>query len=211
MVNTNICLRLSIGKPGIFPHLMNTRAAVFLDRDGTLNEDRGYVTAVEDFVLLPGVCEGIARLNQEGFLVIVITNQSALARGLMTEEDLSRLHEHFADLLRRAGAHVDAWYFCPHHPEAGCECRKPRPGMIQEAVRDFGLDVSRCFFVGDKESDLEAAQSAEVAGVLVKTSPYAEQALAAHHGGKFPIAHIAESFPQAIRWMIQAAIQRKSG
>ena len=182
---------------------MKVQPAVFLDRDGTLNEDRGYVTTLDEFVLLPGVCEGIARLNECGFLVIVVTNQSAIARGFMTEKDLLRIHEHFAEQLHEAGAHVNGWYVCPHHPDDGCACRKPRPGMIHQAVKDFDLDVSRCFFVGDKVSDLQAAQASGVEGILVTTSPYAKQAKLAHQEGVLPIAYIADSFSQAIEWMIQ--------
>lgn len=189
---------------------MNDRSTVFLDRDGTLNEDRGYVTAIEDFVLFPGVCEDIARLNHLDILVIVVTNQSAIGRGLMTERDLSRIHEHFSERLRRVGAHVDAWYVCPHHPDEGCHCRKPKPGMIQQAVKDFGLDVSRGFLVGDKHSDLAAAQSEGVTGVLVKTSPYAQQALAAYQQGTLSIDYVADTFSQAIAWIVDTAAQHNS-
>lgn len=189
---------------------MKPRPAVFLDRDGTVNEDRGYVTSVSEFVLFPGVCEGIARLNQLHLPVIIVTNQSAIARGLMTEQDLSRIHHAFAQNLQRVGAHVDAFYFCPHHPEAGCECRKPKPGMIHQAVKDFDLDVSRCFLIGDKPSDLEAAQAGGVKGVLVKTSPYASEALAAKQNDWLAIAYVADSFSQAIDWLVKHMSQEAS-
>ena len=182
---------------------MKTQSAVFLDRDGTLNEDRGYVTSVRQFVLFPGVCEAIARLNQLQLPVIVVTNQSAIARGLMTEEDLTEIHQAFTQSLRQAGAHVDRFYFCPHHPQAGCECRKPKPGMIHQAVREFGLDVSRCCLIGDKQSDLEAAQAAGVKGVLVRTSPYAHEAVGAYKADRLPIAFVADSFSSAIDWVIE--------
>lgn len=187
--------------PGVALHFMNARRAVFFDRDGTLNEDRGYVTARQNFVVFPGVCEGIARLNALDLLVIVVTNQSAIARGFMTEQELFRLHEYFTETLRGVGAHVDGWYWCPHHPEDGCDCRKPKPGMIWQAVKDFGLDVSRCFFVGDKVSDLEAAKAAGVPGVLVKSSPYAQEALDAYQAGRLAIAHIAETCSEAMGWI----------
>lgn len=161
------------------------------------------MTSVRDFVLLPGVGEGIARLNQLQLPVIVVTNQSAIARGLMTEQDLSMIHQAFARSLQGAGAHVDAFYFCPHHPQAGCDCRKPKPGMIHQAVKDFGLDISRCFLIGDKQSDLEAAQAGGVKGVLVKTSPYANEALAADQDKHLAIAYVAGSFSQAIDWLVK--------
>jgi histidinol-phosphate phosphatase family protein len=182
---------------------MPSRAAVFLDRDGTVNEDRGYVTALDQFVLLPGVDEAIARLNQFGFLVIVVTNQSAIGRGLMTEGDLDLLHHHLDRRLNIVGAHVDAYYHCPHHPQDGCECRKPKPGMIRQALQEFSLEPGRCVFLGDKQSDLEAANAGGVAGVLVKTSPYADQALAAFHAGLLPITFVADSFAQAVDWILQ--------
>lgn len=186
---------------------MNSRNAVFLDRDGTLNEDRGYVVSLDQFVLFPGVCEAVARLNQSGFRVIVLTNQSAIGRGLMTEEDLNRIHIYLNKQLATVGGHVDAFYHCPHHPQDACECRKPKPGLIHKAITDFSLNAASCYFLGDKRSDLEAAQAGGIMGVLVNTSPYAGQALQAISAGELPVSHVADSFSEAVDWIVRTSSQ----
>ena len=175
--------------------------AVLVDRDGTLNHDCGYVTSSEQLVLFPGVPEAISRLNRLGALVIMITNQSAIGRGLMTVETLREIHEAFADLLRPSGARIDGIFFCPHHPQDRCDCRKPNVGLIQRAAEKFSLNLTRCFLVGDKKSDLEAAQNIGVAGVLVMTSSYSEEALQAKNLGQLSIAHVAESFVDSVSWI----------
>ena len=177
--------------------------AVLVDRDGTLNQDLGYVTSPDQLVLFPGVPEAIFRLNQLGALVIMITNQSAIGRGMMTVDTLQRIHEAFADLLHPCGARIDGIFFCPHHPQDGCHCRKPAVGLIQQAEKQFSLDLTRCFFVGDKRSDLEAAQKIGVPGVLVMTSSYSEQALKARDLGQLSIAHVAATFVESVSWIEQ--------
>lgn len=181
--------------------------AVLVDRDGTLNHDSGYVTSPDQLVVFPGVPEAIFRLNQLGVLVIMITNQSAIGRGMMTVEDLQRIHEAFAILLQPCGARIDGIFFCPHHPQDGCHCRKPNVGLIQQAAEQFSLDLARCFLVGDKKSDLEAAQNIGVAGVLVMTSSYSAHALKAHDLGQLSIAHVAETFVESVSWIEQEMTQ----
>ncbi len=141
--------------------------AVFLDRDGLICRDVHYLRRPEDFELLPGAAEGIRRLNGLGVRVIVATNQSGIARGYFTEEDLRRIHERMERELGERGARVDAIYYCPHHPDEGCSCRKPRTGMLERAARDFGLDLRRCFIVGDRKLDLEAGKNAGCTKILV--------------------------------------------
>ena len=175
--------------------------AVFLDRDGTLNEDRGYVTSPEQLVIFSGVPEALARLNQLGVKLILVTNQSAIGRGLMTTQDLQHIHQKLADLLRAHGGRIDEVYVCPHHPDEGCACRKPHVAMIKQAAERFSLDLSQCFFVGDKCSDLEAAHKAGVSGVLVLSSNYSETAVRARDNGQFPIAHVAQTFVHAVDWI----------
>ena len=175
--------------------------AVLVDRDGTLNEDSGYVTSPEQLVLFPGVPEAIARLNQLGALVILITNQSAIGRGFMTVETLDEIHEALASLLRPCGARIDGIFFCPHHPQDGCDCRKPNVGLIQQAAEHFSLDLKRCFLVGDKRSDLEAAKKSGVPGVLVMSSSYSEDALKARDNGELFIAHVSDSFVESVTWI----------
>jgi histidinol-phosphate phosphatase family protein len=175
--------------------------AVFVDRDGTLNQDDGYVTSPEQLVLFPGVPEAIARLNQLGVMVIMVTNQSAIGRGMMTMGDLENIHARLAALLRPFGAGIDAIFSCPHHPRDGCGCRKPNTGLIEQAVDRFSLDLSQCYLVGDKRSDLEAAQKIAVPGVLVMTSPYSAGAVQARDEGQLAIEYVAETFAQAVVWI----------
>jgi histidinol-phosphate phosphatase family protein len=184
--------------------------AVFVDRDGTLNHDNGYVTSPEQLVVFPGVAKAIARLNHYGVKVILVTNQSAVGRGLMTSQVLSDIHERLAALIKPYGAALDAIFTCPHHPQEGCGCRKPKAGLIYQAVDRFSLDLASCFLVGDKRSDMEAAHKVGIPGVLVMTSPYSEQTLQARDEGQVPIAHVAETFVQAVEWIEERIVKRGS-
>lgn len=158
------------------------RPALFLDRDGVLNEDRGYVYRWEDFHWIPGACETVAAFNKAGWLVIVVTNQSGVGRGYYTEEAMHALHARMAEDLADAGAHIDAFYHAPQHPEAPLETyrhpdppdRKPNPGMILRALQDWPIDREASLMIGDKPSDLEAALRAGVRGVLFKGGNLAE-------------------------------------
>ena len=150
------------------------RPALFLDRDGVLNEDRGYVSRWEDFAWIPGAREAVAAFNAAGWLVIVVTNQSGVGRGYYSEADMHALHARMSDELAAVGGRVDAFYFAPHHPQAPLEAyrhpdppdRKPNPGMILRALADFPIDRARSVLVGDKTSDMEAAARAGVRGLL---------------------------------------------
>jgi D-glycero-D-manno-heptose 1,7-bisphosphate phosphatase len=149
------------------------KPCAFLDRDGIINCDRGHLCDTEQFEFTPGMPEAIKLLNDAGWLVIVITNQAGIGRGKYTEEQFEAFSEWIDDRLAEGGAHVDAVYHCPHHPTAGlgeyrreCECRKPAPGMVKRAISDWEPDVARSFLLGDKDSDVEAAVSAGVRGVL---------------------------------------------
>ncbi|MFZ5812747.1 MAG: D-glycero-beta-D-manno-heptose 1,7-bisphosphate 7-phosphatase [Thermodesulfobacteriota bacterium] len=154
-----------------------TRRAVFLDRDGVLNEDRNYLWKPEDFVLLPGAVEALSRLQAAGFLLVVVTNQSGIARGFYTEQDYQNLTAYMRGLLEGYGIRLAGVYHCPHHPMHGkgpyrvsCGCRKPQPGLILRAGEELGIDVRRSFLVGDKQSDMEAGRTAGVGRcILVKT------------------------------------------
>ena len=143
--------------------------AVFLDRDGTINIDKGYVYKPEDFEFMPGAPEGIKLLNDIGFKVIVISNQSGIARKLYTSEDVHRLHKHIDNELGIFGAKIDAYYFCPHHPDFDivCECRKPNIGLIKQAVIDYNIDINESWMVGDKASDIECANNAGLKSVQI--------------------------------------------
>lgn len=149
---------------------------VFLDRDGTINREIGYLYKIEDFEFLPGVPEAIRLLNENGYQVVVVTNQAGIARGYYRENDVVLLHDYINGELQKAGARIDAFYFCPHHPTAGqgpyrtdCDCRKPKPGMILKAGNDLGIDPARSFMIGDKNDDLLAGRLAGCSPILVKT------------------------------------------
>ena len=152
------------------------RPAVFLDRDGTINEQMGYINHISRFHLLPRAAEGIRLLNEAGIPVVVVTNQSGLARGYFPPELLDEVHGLMARELADAGAHVDGIYICPHYPEAKlpqyrvqCECRKPKAGLFTQAAADLGLDLERSYVVGDRWSDLKAAARCRATGILVLT------------------------------------------
>ncbi|THD74493.1 MAG: HAD family hydrolase [Phenylobacterium sp.] len=152
------------------------RPALFLDRDGVLNEDRGFVSRWEDFAWIEGAREAVAAFNAAGWLVIVVTNQSGVGRGYYSEADMHALHERMVRDLAAAHAHIDAFYFAPHHPEAPVESyrhpdppdRKPNPGMILRALADWPIDRERSVLVGDKPSDIEAAARAGIRGLRFK-------------------------------------------
>jgi histidinol-phosphate phosphatase family protein len=137
--------------------------AVFLDRDGVINRkapEGQYVTQWEDFHILPGVVEGIALLNRAGFCVIVVTNQRCVAKGLMSIAELERMHQRMSDLLARSGAAIDGIYCCPHEMEPPCNCRKPAPGMLLDAAREHGIELSASWIIGDSDIDIEAGRNA---------------------------------------------------
>ncbi len=145
------------------------RPAVFLDRDGTINEDVGYLSALSHLTLYPWAIDAVRLLNRAGYVVAIVTNQGGIGRKMIAPEFVPVLHDEIARRLAAGGAHVDGWYSCPHHPEAlieelrtPCECRKPNPGMILRAAQDYDLDLSDCILVGDRESDMKAAQTAGV-------------------------------------------------
>lgn len=156
---------------------MNTpKPAVFLDRDGVLIQDSHYVGSPDRVRLVPGSAEAVAALNRAGWPVVVVTNQAGVARGLYTPEAVDAVHDHIAELLRGYGAAIDAFHFCPHHPEGEvpaftgrCDCRKPQPGMLLRAAADLGLDLSASWMVGDRETDLAAGAAAGCRTVLVRT------------------------------------------
>ncbi len=151
------------------------KRAVFIDRDGTINVEKDYLYRSEEFEFIPGVPEAIRMLNRAGWLVIVVSNQSGVARGYYTEEDVHLLHRHIAVLLAEADARVDAWQYCPHHPSGRgsyalpCRCRKPLPGMLLEAAGRFDIDLEQSVMIGDKLVDVQAGKAAGCRSILVRT------------------------------------------
>jgi len=161
------------------------REAVFLDRDGTLIREVNYLCRVEQIEILPGVAEALRRLRSAGFSLVMITNQSAVARGYLSENSLREIHQVIEARLANEGASLDAIYYCPHHPTAGigalcidCECRKPKTGMIDRAVAEWGLDPTLSVVVGDQLSDMELASAVGARGILLdSTGKFSNRAL----------------------------------
>jgi D-glycero-D-manno-heptose 1,7-bisphosphate phosphatase len=152
------------------------RRAVFIDRDGTISEEVGYVNHVTRYRVFPFAAEAVRALHAAGWLAVLVTNQAGVARGYFREEMIAQVHSLLADELRRGGARLDAVYYCPHHPTVGeppyrqdCDCRKPRPGLIQEAARHFRLDLAASWMVGDRYSDIVLARNAGVRSAFVLT------------------------------------------
>jgi D-glycero-D-manno-heptose 1,7-bisphosphate phosphatase len=149
------------------------RRAVFLDRDGTLNVEKEYLHRAEDWEWIPGAIEAIRLLNQAGFVVIVTTNQSGVARGYYNEQAVRDLHASVDRWLKAEGARVDGYYYCPHHPQYGvvrdCDCRKPAPGLLLAAAREHDIDLANSYVVGDKASDVDAARAVGAVPILVAT------------------------------------------
>jgi D-glycero-D-manno-heptose 1,7-bisphosphate phosphatase len=148
--------------------------ALFIDRDGTISEEIGYVNHASRYQVYPYSAGAIRRLNEAGWLAILVTNQAGVARGYFTEDLVRQVHDVLTEELTRGGARLDAIYYCPHHPAAGeppyrqdCACRKPRPGLIQRATREFSIDLSRSWMVGDRRSDIELARNAGLKSAFV--------------------------------------------
>jgi D-glycero-D-manno-heptose 1,7-bisphosphate phosphatase len=186
------------------------KAAVFLDRDGTINEQMGYINHPSRFKLLPRAAAGIRLLNENEIPVVVATNQSGLARGYFPPELLTQVHEKMHRKLAAEGAHVDAIYICPHHPEAKnpeyrlqCDCRKPQTGLLTRAARELALDLGRSYLVGDRWSDLKAAAGCQATGILVLTG-YGQGDLA-YIGPQEKIQphYVASDLYEAAQWIIE--------
>ena len=161
-------------------NLKNKQRAIFIDRDGTINVSKGFISKADDLELIPGSIEAIKAINKSGALAIVITNQPVIARGECSFEELHNIHNKLKTLLGEKGAFVDDIFYCPHHPDKGfegevpelkfdCECRKPKTGMIDEAVKKYNIDLSKSYMVGDSTMDLETARNAGIKSVLVDT------------------------------------------
>ena len=144
---------------------------VFLDRDGVINVERGdYTTSIKEWEWAPGAFEGIKKLNGAGFGIIVITNQSCISRGIMTEKELSELHDFMLRTVRDSGGEILRIYHCPHQKSDNCSCRKPKPGMLLQAAKDYGIDLPKTFFIGDAPRDMEAAAQAGARRIYIDSS-----------------------------------------
>lgn len=176
--------------------------AVFLDRDGTINAEVNYLSRVEDWQLLPQADTAIRLLNEQGWRVAVITNQAGVGRGYYPAEAVAALHAHLRAELARVGARVDGIYVCPHHPDDNCECRKPKTRLFEQAAREFDIDLSASYAVGDKLSDLIPGRALGCRAILVLTGHgQTHRAMAEQQG--FQPDHIADDLYQAVQWILQ--------
>jgi len=183
--------------------------AVFLDRDGTINEEVGYVNHLERFVLLPRVAEAIRLLNQHGLKAVVITNQSGVARGYFPESLVHLVHQRMQELLGREGAYLDGIYYCPHHPDVGsppyrqkCGCRKPETGLVDKASTALDLDCSRSYLVGDRGNDFEFAHRIGAKGILVLTGYGRGEWEYCQDRWKAKPNHVAQDLYEAVQWIL---------
>ena len=182
-------------------HVSLAGVTVFLDRDGTVNRDTGYVKSPDELDLLPGVVEAITRLNRAGAKVVLITNQSSIARGFITVDQLKTIHAVLLARLEAGGAHLDAIYYCPHHPDDGCRCRKPQPAMIHRAAADLTLNLARAYMIGDQARDMELARYVGARGILVLSGQTTREAIEAGQQSATPPDHIADGLPEAVEWI----------
>lgn len=196
-------------------NLANKQKAIFLDRDGTINEYVGFLRKEEDFKLIPGVSEAIKKINNSGYLAIVVTNQPVIARGEVTEEELEEIHKKMETLLGLDGAYINDIYYCPHHPDKGfegeipelkieCDCRKPKTGMLEKAAREHNIDLSSSIMIGDSTLDIKMAENAGMQSVLLKTGQKGED-------GKYDVSPtlIAEDLNDAINKIICKKASKK--
>lgn len=145
---------------------------IFLDRDGVINRNppnKGYVRKWAEFTFIPNSRKAIRELTEGGYRIIVVTNQSGIGRGLYSEEDLADIHSRMVAEIRKSGGTIDAVYYCPHHPDAGCECRKPKPGMLMRAAREHNIELENAYLIGDTTTDIEAGKSVGTTAFLVLT------------------------------------------
>jgi len=185
------------------------KPAVFLDRDGTVNEQMGYINHVSRFVLLPGAGQAIRLLNEAGYLAIIVSNQSGVARGYYPVDLVHQVHDKMKTLIKKDGATLDGIYFCPHYPNGkvspyamGCDCRKPGTGLIRKAEADFDIDMENSYVIGDRCSDIEMAHNAGLKSILVKTG-YGKGDLA-YVFPRFPFQplHVAEDLLDGVKWIL---------
>ncbi|MGI8785551.1 MAG: D-glycero-beta-D-manno-heptose 1,7-bisphosphate 7-phosphatase [Acidobacteriota bacterium] len=183
------------------------RRAVFLDRDGTLNVEAGYITDPEEFRLYPWTAQAVRQINQGGMLAIVVTNQSGIARGFYPESTVHAMHDKLQALLAAEGAHLDAIYYCPHHPTAGvnefaldCNCRKPKPGLLLEAAARYGIDLRSSYMIGDKALDVQVGRAAGATAILLRTG-FGIGEIARLGTEQIDADRIADTLLDAVEWI----------
>jgi lipopolysaccharide heptosyltransferase II len=184
---------------------------VFLDRDGTLNYDPGYLKVAAELKLLAGVGPALARLKGAGAKLVVVTNQSGVGRGIITLKDLEAIHARLQGLLEQEDAALDAIYFCPHHPDDGCRCRKPNVGMVERAVSELQLDLRRSYVIGDHARDIQLAHRVGAKAILITTALVDAQALDMLKREQAMPDAVAKSMAEAVDWILEDAAKSVKG
>ncbi len=189
---------------------LEKRPAVFIDRDGTMTVEGGYINHPSRLQLIRGTAEAVRMLNENGIFAVVTTNQAGVARGYFTEDMIGVVHDRLCSMLEKKGATLDAIYYCPHHPREGgpgykldCNCRKPKPGMIEQACRELPIDLSRSYMVGDKISDSEFGHGLGVRTVMVLTGYGRGEHEYQRQDWKDTPDHIAKDLRAAVAWILQ--------
>lgn len=183
--------------------------AVFLDRDGTINTEVDYLNSIKDLRLIKGAAKAIRILNQNQIKAIVVTNQSGISRGLFSIDDLDNIHNELKRRLRRKGAYLDAIYYCSHHPDEECSCRKPKNEMFKLAAKDFDLKLNKCYIIGDKLTDIKASHNISAKGILVRTGYGKLEQNKLRKADVMP-EHIADNLYEAVKWIIKSINREKN-
>ena len=192
-----------------------TKRAIFLDRDGTINVDVGYPSRYDQIMIYPYSFEALGKINASGFLAVVVTNQSGIGRGFLTEDDLGDIHARMAEDFLARGAHLDAFYYCPHYDlseipryRLDCPCRKPKPGMARRAAAELGLDLSRSYMIGDQVEDVGFGLAAGASPILVRTGYGASSEIKLVERAVTPAA-VAGTLLEAVDWILEHDPERR--
>jgi len=176
--------------------------AVFLDRDGTIIEDTNYLNSPTKIKFLPGAIDAIRKINQSGFKTVIISNQAGVAKGKITPDELVLVDEAFIETISKEKGRIDAGYYCPHHPDFGsdCDCRKPKPGMILKAAKDYQIDLKQSYMIGDKDIDVECGQNAGTKSIRILSNYELSSSLKPDY--------FAKDLKEAVEWIIKDSTQR---
>lgn len=178
--------------------------AVFIDRDGTINVDGPYLSDPDKFEMYSGVGEGVKKLKENGFKIIVITNQSGIARGYFTENDLGDIHAKMEKEFKKFNVELDGIYYCPHHPDDNCNCRKPKTGLFEIAIRDHDIDIKESYMLGDKMLDIEAGTKINTRTILIPVTHSNIKILTKNYEMKYFPDYIAKDFITAVEWILNS-------
>jgi len=179
--------------------------AVFVDRDGTINVDVHYLDYPDKFEMYSGVQRGVKKLQEKGFKIIVITNQSGIARGYFTEEQLSAVHERMKQEFQKFGVTLDGIYYCPHHPDDKCKCRKPNTGLFEKAIKEHNINVKKSYMLGDKILDIGAGKKIGVKTILIPEPHVRDDFLSQKNEWECNPDYIADDFLDAVEWILNVA------